>query len=129
MAPMPPRTPDGRYLVITGKAGPRLWRATNPHLRPEERERLVRDLMSARRAVRDARSDPAAIAAARAAVDRAKRALGERGPAWWDDGAPDFNRRLVKNSPYAAWWADGAANRRAPRLRIDHATAARSLAA
>ena len=42
---------------------------------------------------------------ARAAVDQAKHALGERGPVWWTDGAPDFNRRLVINTPYAAWHA------------------------
>jgi hypothetical protein len=34
-----------------------------------------------------------------------KRALGERGPVWWTDGAPDWNRRLAKNTPYADWWA------------------------
>ncbi len=32
-------------------------------------------------------------------------ALGERGPVWWDDGAPDLNRRKVEHTPYAAWWA------------------------
>jgi hypothetical protein len=40
----------------------------------------------------------------RARVDAAKRALGERGPVWWDDGAPDWNRHLAKNTPYAKWW-------------------------
>jgi hypothetical protein len=30
----------------------------------------------------------------------------ERGPVWWDDGAPDFNRRMVRNSPYADWFAE-----------------------
>lgn len=42
---------------------------------------------------------------ARAAVDAAKHALGERGPVWWTDGAPDYNRRLAVNTPYAAWYA------------------------
>lgn len=42
---------------------------------------------------------------ARAAVDAAKHALGERGPVWWTDGAPDYNRYLAKNTPYAAWFA------------------------
>ena len=42
---------------------------------------------------------------ARAAVDIAKRALGERGPVWWDDGAPDENRRMARNTSYAAWFA------------------------
>ena len=39
-------------------------------------------------------------------VDVAKHALGERGPPWWSDGAPDLNRRLVKNTPYARWFAE-----------------------
>lgn len=42
---------------------------------------------------------------ARQQVDAAKIALGERGPVWWTDGAPDLNRRMVKNSPYAEWFA------------------------
>jgi hypothetical protein len=33
---------------------------------------------------------------------------GERGPVWWSDGSPDYNRKLAKNSPYAAWWAEHA---------------------
>jgi hypothetical protein len=31
--------------------------------------------------------------------------LGERGPVWWRDGAPDYNRKLAKNTPYALWFA------------------------
>jgi hypothetical protein len=42
---------------------------------------------------------------ARGRVDAAKQALGERGPPWWTDGAPDMNRRLVKNTPYEEWFA------------------------
>ena len=42
---------------------------------------------------------------AHAAADKAKRALGERGPVWWTDGAADFNRHKVKNTPYAEWFA------------------------
>jgi hypothetical protein len=34
----------------------------------------------------------------------AKRALGERGPPWWNDDAPDYNRHKVANTPYAAWF-------------------------
>ncbi|GAA0748885.1 MULTISPECIES: hypothetical protein [Sphingomonas] len=34
-----------------------------------------------------------------------KRQLGERGPTWWEDGAPDFNRHLARNTPYADWYA------------------------
>ena len=67
----------------------RLWRTSNPNLPENERERLVAALMSGRRAVRDARGDEAALKAARARVDAAKNALGERGPVWWEDGAPD----------------------------------------
>ena len=32
-------------------------------------------------------------------------ALVERGPVWWDDGAPDLNRHMAKNTPYAEWFA------------------------
>lgn len=95
------KTPDGRYLIVRG----RLWRATNPQLPEGERERLVHLLMDARRAVKSAQTaaDQNALADARRQVDAAKRALGERGPVWWTDGAKDYNRHLVKNSPYAAW--------------------------
>ena len=98
-----PSTPDGRYFVVAG----RLWRMSNPLLAPEERQQLVDQLMTARRQVGAARKagDPEAERRARAAVDAAKRALGERGPVWWTDGAPDFNRRMVANTPYAAWYA------------------------
>jgi hypothetical protein len=60
--------------------------------------------MSARRAVRDACGDEGKIRAARDRVQAAKVALGERGPVWWSDGTPDFNRLLAKNTPYAQWW-------------------------
>jgi hypothetical protein len=99
-----PRTPDGRYIVVEGRAGPRLWRAADPSLAEEMRRELTQRLMNARRAIRDARGDQEAIARARAEVNDAKIKLGERGPVWWTDGSPDFNRRLVKNTPYAAWW-------------------------
>ena len=93
-------TADGRYLIVRG----RLWRAANPHLPAAARDRLVQDLMTHRRAVRDAlrSGDAAALRAARTGVQAAKVALGERGAVWWSDGAPDFNRHLLKNTPYAA---------------------------
>lgn len=107
-----PVTPDGRYFVVRG----RLWRCADPRLSRTERARLVRELMTARRAVAAARraGNAADLATARAAVDAAKRALGERGPVWWTDGAPDYNRHMARNTPYAAWYAersgeDGAA--------------------
>ncbi|MWV26920.1 hypothetical protein GRF63_03275 [Erythrobacter sp. GH3-10] len=97
----PPRTPDGRYIVVRG----RLWRASNPALDESERQPLVNELMDARRAVRDAKGDPAKTKQARARVDAAKVALGERGPVWWSDGAPDYNRHMAKNTPYARWFS------------------------
>lgn len=96
-------TPDGRYIVVRG----RLWRAANPHLHDARRGELVAALMTARRAVRSARSagDTDAEQAAHHAVNDAKIALGERGPVWWDDGAPDLNRKMARNTPYADWFA------------------------
>ena len=96
-----PVTPDGRYFVVRG----RLWRRSNPALPEPERQRLVDALMAARRAVQAAQKSGEGLAAARARVDAAKRGLGERGPVWWTDGAPDYNRRMVANTPYAAWFA------------------------
>ncbi|GGY87529.1 hypothetical protein ACFFTM_15720 [Pseudoduganella plicata] len=98
-----PSTPDGRYFVVRG----RLWRTSNPALPEALRQQLVDELMGARRQVGVAKKagDATAERTARAAVDRAKRALGERGAVWWTDGAPDFNRRMVANTPYADWYA------------------------
>jgi hypothetical protein len=98
-----PVTADGRYFVVRG----RLWRMANPALDDAKHEELVSRLMSARRAVRDAKqsADLKAEAAAHKAADNVKRALGERGPVWWEDGSPDLNRHMAKNTPYAAWYA------------------------
>ena len=96
-------TPDGRYLVVRG----RLWRRSDPSLDPARRQELVAELMAARRAKQTAvrAQDEEAREAARARVDAAKHALGERGPVWWHDGAPDLTRHLARNTPYAAWFA------------------------
>ena len=93
-------TPDRRYFVVRG----RLWRLSNPTLDKETHAQLVRELMAARRAVRDGKNSVERIAA-RLKVDAAKRKLGERGPVWWTDGAPDYNRCLVVNTPYADWFS------------------------
>lgn len=98
-----PVTPDGRYLVVRG----RLWRRSDPRLSAEAYARLVAQLMRARRDVGVARraDDAAALAAARARVDAAKVALGERGPVWWGDGTPDLTRRMARTTAYATWYA------------------------
>jgi hypothetical protein len=95
-------TPDRRYFVVRG----RLWRLSNPWLDPDTHERLVRELMAGRRAVAES-TDPDARISARLRVDAAKRALGERGDVWWDDGAPDYNRKLAIHTPYASWYSEG----------------------
>jgi hypothetical protein len=98
---MYPTTPDARYFVVKGQ----LWRCSNPALSDIERQLWVSALMAARRAVKAAKAsgDADELKAARSAIDAAKVALGERGPVWWDDGAPDFNRHKVVNTPYADW--------------------------
>ncbi|MEW4568628.1 hypothetical protein AB1L88_12255 [Tautonia sp. JC769] len=97
-----PVTPDGRYFVVRG----RLWRMANPALDPAERSRLQRELMGARSALGHARRSGGddARRLARARIDAAKVALGERGPPWWADGAPDYNRRMAVNTPYRPWF-------------------------
>jgi hypothetical protein len=99
-----PVTPDGRYFVVKGQ----LWRCSNPQLPEAERQLWVKQLMDARRAVKQAKAsaDPDAMAAARAQVQTAKEALGERGAPWWTDGAADVNRHKVTNTAYAAWYAE-----------------------
>lgn len=93
----PLHTPDGRYIVVRG----RLWRAANPFLAEGARAELVRALMTARRDVRRE-----ALRAARSRVHAAKVGLGERGPVWWKDGAPDLGRRMIQNTAYAQWYRE-----------------------
>lgn len=85
---------DDRYVVIDG----RRWRATDPLIPEARRAELVHALMAWRRAVKHA-STPEEVAAARAGVQAAKQALGERGTPWWEQ--TDAERR-------ARWSADVA---------------------
>ena len=61
-------------------------------------------LMAARRAkgIAMRAGDKQGRERARQQIDAAKIALGERGPVWWNDGAPDVSRHMVKNTSYAA---------------------------
>lgn len=97
-----PATPDRRYFVVKG----RLWRCSNPGLDPLEKRRLVKELMQARRAVKAAlkTGEASSLKAARQQVNAAKIALGERGPVWWSDGAPDYNQKMVDQTLYAEWY-------------------------
>jgi hypothetical protein len=105
-----PVTPDERYFVVRG----RLWRLSDPRLSDGQKADMVSELMDARRAVKAAKAngDKQQEAVAHRNVDAAKRKLGERGPVWWDDGAPDLNRHMVKNTPYADWFAGLRRNRK-----------------
>jgi hypothetical protein len=95
----------------------------NPALDDDERESHVRALMRARSALGRARrtKNRAASKRARARIDAAKIALGERGPVWWNDGEPDYNRHLTRNTPYAEWFLalsiEGVAGPRRARRR------------
>ena len=86
MSEPPEVTPDGRYLVIEG----RRWRATDPAIPEARRSELTRALMAWRREVRRTRGTEAE-SAARAGVQAAKVALGERGTPWWEQS--DEERR------------------------------------
>ena len=68
MAPEPERTVDERHIVVDG----RRWRASDPGIPDTFRAELVAELMAARRIQ------------ARARVQDAKVALGERGEPWWE---------------------------------------------
>ena len=83
-----PHTPDNRYLVSRGV----FKRCTNPALEDSVRRKAVKALMQAR------------MAKDSIAVLDAKVALGEAGPVWWDDGAPDYSNQSPAETPYAQWW-------------------------
>lgn len=93
-------TPDGRYIIVRG----RLWRATNPSLDAEKKAYFTSVLMLARRQLRGNKASELRKTA-REAIHAAKVALGERGPVWWTDQAPDLNRHMVHLSKYAEWYA------------------------
>lgn len=76
----PATTDDGHFIVIDG----RRWRASDPAIPEGRRGELVRILMAWRREVRRTNGTPGE-SAARAGVQAAKVALGERGaPPWWE---------------------------------------------
>ncbi len=75
---MSERTEDGRHIVVDG----RRWRASDPAIPEGLRQHLVDELMSARRAVKDAHDGSERTARQR--VQEAKVALGERGGTWWE---------------------------------------------
>jgi hypothetical protein len=79
---VPEMTEDGHFVVVDG----RRWRATDPAIPDDDAAVLRRWLMAGRRAVGAATKagDAEAESAARARVHAAKTALGERGPAWWE---------------------------------------------
>ncbi len=97
-------TPDGRYVVIDG----RRWRATDPLIPEEVGAQLRKVLMSARRDVGSAlrAKDTAAEKAARARVQAAKTALGERGAPWWEQTDEERRARWEAGLP-AAQHPDG----------------------
>lgn len=91
----PERTPDGRHIVIDG----RRWRATDPAIPEERRDELTRILMAWRREVRRTRGTEGE-SAARAGVQAAKVALGERGsPPWWEQDDDERRARWSVDVP------------------------------
>jgi hypothetical protein len=98
---VPEYTPDGRYLVVSG----RRWRATDPMI-PEDRAAQLRSaLMAWRRAVKTARGTDAEPAA-RAGVQAAKVALGERGCPWWEQTLAERRSRWEAEVPLPAQVSD-----------------------
>ena len=95
-----PHTPDGRYFV----ARYRLKRCTDPRLDDSTRRAAIKALMQARRLFSTDLTEKESRAA-RDRVEDAKRSLGETGPVWWDDGAPDESGLAPDASSYADWWA------------------------
>jgi hypothetical protein len=87
MSREPTETDDERFLVVDG----RRWRRQDPAVPADVASRLLSHLGRGRSgvgAVLRAGEDPAPH---RRRVDLAKRGLGERGAAWWDQ-SPDERR-------------------------------------
>ncbi|HSP02439.1 MAG TPA: DUF3253 domain-containing protein [Acidimicrobiales bacterium] len=115
----PERTEDGRYVVVDG----RRWRASDPAIPEVLRQQLVDELMDARRAVGPAKrsGDDEAEVAARARVQAAKVALGERGQPWWEPPTDAGRRQRLEAAVLAL------AHRRAPDKTICPSDAARAV--
>ena len=91
----PEFTGDGHFAIIDG----RRWRATDPLIPDERRAELVRILMAWRREVRHA-AGTTQEPAARAGVQAAKVALGERGsPPWWEQTEDQRRARWQQQIP------------------------------
>jgi len=91
-----PHTADGKYLVARGV----LKRCTNPKLNDTERRKAIKKLMQAR------------MSKDQKAVLMAKTELGEAGPVWWEDGAPDYSGRDPSDTPYRDWWVEIASDKK-----------------
>ncbi len=85
----PARTDDGHFVVISG----RRWRATDPAIPEDVAAALRRALMAARRDVGTALRAGEDPASARARVQVAKVALGERGVPWWEQTLEERRQR------------------------------------
>lgn len=101
-----PQTPDGRYLVSRGV----LKRCTNPELSDSFRRVQLKRLMQSR------------LKNNASAVLKAKIALGEAGPVWWNDGSEDYSGIAPSDTPYANWWAGLSENEQAKGLAVRRAS-------
>ncbi len=85
---MTEHTSDGRYILVGG----RRWRATDPMIPPERAAELRSALMAWRREVKTTRGTQGERSA-RAGVQAAKVALGERGRPWWEQTPAERKER------------------------------------
>ena len=95
------QTPDRRYLLL----GDKLLRSYNPNLPNDRIDDLLVVLFNSRCDLRRARqcdgTEPLELVDA---IEAARRALGQSGPVWWDDGAPDLDGVPVLSTCYAEWF-------------------------
>ena len=82
--------PKTAFIIVGG----RRWRASDPAIPANLRQELVNELMAARRAVRDGKSERD-VRNSRRRVNDAKLALGERGHAWWLPPTPAATHRRI----------------------------------
>ena len=83
-----------RYFVVDG----RRWRATDPAIPEARRDELTKALMAWRREVRRVKGTDEERRA-RAGVQAAKVALGERGTPWWEQDDDERRERWSAEVP------------------------------
>lgn len=76
--------------------------------------------MRAALSIRPMRPETSQVECRHHAVEDAKVALGERGPVWWDNGAPDLKRKMARNTLCDDWLTGDLRSQMQGPVSLDH---------